>query len=481
MKKTMYLTFILFAGIIGFQSCEKNESLHRVNPEISEELNLKKGHVLLVEPMGPAYDTENLLDAFAQAKETGPGAVVELAAGEFYIDYMVIESFYGTFKGAGIGKTIVHTVPEGITLPVTSPYSEIKPFLIEFVGGDIEVSHMSFDIDVEEPVKPFDWYTGGSGTFLGAVLRISGKTPDKNAANSRFHHLSFKGLYVDLIDFLPYNIDNCILIGGGFGIYSFEGHHKIENCYFESVETAINSIGPANGTITIGGSPKKGNVVENSNLGILLFDSKNIDVIISHNEMNNMQSYGGMWLRQGVVPPVFSNLEPGKSNYHVNNNTIHLAGNPGPGGGYWPDGISIVDLIGRENTQQQSNFHIHKNHITLTGGYQTAINSQSTYGTKINQNVITGNSTFAIGLWGNDSGWKMIFNDFSNYEHVWTDIALGENTHDNKVICETEHTSVADLSGENTVKGPAKRGKNMMPKNFSNSEKMKQVSPPMVP
>ena len=274
-----------------------------------------------------------------------------------------------------------------------------------------------------------------------------------------------------MIDFLPYNIDNCILIGGGFEIYNFEGHHKIENCYFESVETAINSIGSANGTITIGGSPKKGNTVVNSNLGVLLFDSKNVHVKVSYNQMKDMQTYGGMWLEQGVVPPVYSMLDPGKSTFHVSNNSIHLAGNPGPGGGYWPDGIYIVDLIGKENTQEKSIFHIHKNHFSLTGGHQTAINSYSTYGTFVNQNVIMGNSNFAIGLWGNDSNWKMIFNDFKNYEHGWTDIAFGQNTHDNKVICETEHTSVADLSGENIVKGPAKRGKKMIPKHYQNSRK----------
>jgi hypothetical protein len=471
MKKLSYFIFILLAGSMAFNSCKKNKSQHQVNPEISEGLNLKKGKVILVEPMGPAYDTENLLDAFAKAKEMGPGATVELASGEFYLDYMVIESFYGTFKGAGIDKTIVHTVPEGITLPVTSPVFDTKPYLLSFAGGDVEICHLTFDIINEKPVEPFKLLHDEEVTFLATVLRIAKESETINKANSYIHHVSFKGKYVDFYDFTPYNVDNCILYNGDMPVKEFEGNHTVENCYFETCETAINAIGSANGNIRIGGSPAKTNVITNSNLGVLIMDSKNLNLHISHNEMKDMQSAGGIYLMQGVGSPVWTDLNPAASNYHVKNNIIHLVGDPGPEGGYWPDGIYMVDLPCRENYADRTNFHIHKNTFTLTGGIQNAINSYSTFDVKVIKNVIKGDSRFAIGLWGNDSDWKMIFNDFKNYEHEWTDIALGQNTHDNKVICETEHTSVADLSGENIVKGPAKRGKKMIPKHYQNSRK----------
>ncbi|MDZ7608607.1 MAG: hypothetical protein U5K79_24160 [Cyclobacteriaceae bacterium] len=70
------------------------------------------GPVFKVYPTG-VDDTENLVQAFADAKVAGPGAIVKLAEGEFFFDNIEVTDFRGFFMGSGKNKTLVHSLPGG--------------------------------------------------------------------------------------------------------------------------------------------------------------------------------------------------------------------------------------------------------------------------------------------------------------------------------------------------------------------------------
>ena len=52
-------------------------------------------------------DTHDIQKAFKAAVAAGPGSVVQLTAGHFTIDDMLVTGFKGTFRGAGKGKTVI--------------------------------------------------------------------------------------------------------------------------------------------------------------------------------------------------------------------------------------------------------------------------------------------------------------------------------------------------------------------------------------
>lgn len=465
--KKIYALLIL-AGILTLGSCEKQEAL--VSDDTSVSLKSASVKTILVEPAGPANDTQNLLQAFETAKEMGPGAVVLLAEGEFFFDNIEVTDFRGVFKGSGKNKTVVHSLPGGNT----NNYSN---FFITFLGGDITVSDMSFDIIEESPI-----YTSETdeATFLGSIIRIAGSSIENYTANSEFQNLGFKGLYVGESDFTPYNINNCITLGGGNGgkdIYPLGGQHIIQNCEFNTIDAAVVAIGLSHGNLTVGGSPNHANIITNANFGILFIAGEHANVKCSYNKMAEIYAYGGFYIVQDNVPPEYDGgLHPDACNFQIQNNEIELVGEPSAYNSAWPDGIFMIDFIGQGNPAKKSNWLVQKNLFKLSGGYQSAFNSICTYNVNAIQNIIIGQSDFAFGLmWGDDSGWDMKFNDFTNYESGWVDIILGDWTSNNKVVCETANTSVADYGTNNVIKGPAERGKVVDISKYNKSEKLQHI------
>ena len=92
--------------LIMLFACSENDILNQdqVNDEglTSSESNLRKasGPVFNVYPNG-VDDTENIVQAFADAKAAGPGAVVQLEEGEFFTSIVEVHDFIGTFQRCG--------------------------------------------------------------------------------------------------------------------------------------------------------------------------------------------------------------------------------------------------------------------------------------------------------------------------------------------------------------------------------------------
>jgi hypothetical protein len=107
------------------------------------DLDLKKAvktAVFIVEPSG-GDDTPAILQAFDNAKAAGPGSVVQLCQGEYFLGFLEIRDFYGSFKGAGKNQTIITAMNNLDLDPILAKGQ--YPDLIKFVGGDVMISHFT--------------------------------------------------------------------------------------------------------------------------------------------------------------------------------------------------------------------------------------------------------------------------------------------------------------------------------------------------
>ncbi len=157
-------------------TCSKDKELS----DLTGVPDLKSAHshgaVITVNPSG-SDDTQVLIDAFEEAKAAGPGSVVSLAEGTFRIGFIEIRDFNGYFKGAGKAKTRIQNLDD---MPSCLYFYENNMFtmLLNFVGGDVHVSQMTF-ATTDGPVTPDDLYYG----FLPVLLGISDYTAMYKPAN----------------------------------------------------------------------------------------------------------------------------------------------------------------------------------------------------------------------------------------------------------------------------------------------------------
>ena len=140
--KTVQRILFLLAGICLMIACSKSDQ------SISDQsdLNLKSapascGEVILVEAVSGTDITDNLMQAFIEAKSAGPGSCVQLPEGEFYLGFIEVQDFFGSFKGAGQGKTII-TANTGLDCDAVWN-NGLFPYLIKFVSGDVYVNNMT--------------------------------------------------------------------------------------------------------------------------------------------------------------------------------------------------------------------------------------------------------------------------------------------------------------------------------------------------
>lgn len=159
-----------------------------------------------VHPSG-GNDAANIQAAFNAAVKAGPGSTVQLSAGTFYTNNIVVQNFDGYFKGAGEDRTAIDCL-RGLdpSLPgateAGNPGYWLSLFLFE--GGTIGVSDMSFDITAASPAE--QWNNAGSpADYLGAMVQVCGN------ASSSFNRVGFSaGAGNDS----GYNADEGLLISG---------------------------------------------------------------------------------------------------------------------------------------------------------------------------------------------------------------------------------------------------------------------------
>jgi len=448
----IYVAWIFIASLLTV-SCDKDDDLFRSDTmrdieSMNQKTDFNGSRTVLLTPEGAEFDTQNFMAAIEQSKSFGHGAEIILGEGIFYLDKIDIYEFNGIIRGAGREKTIIKPIPGGINLPVYEPTNDVKPYFICFYGGNLTMKDLGFIIDEDKPVKPYEHWSGeGYLTIMGTIIWVNGNDQDNFEATSRFENVGFTGKMVNLYQYSPYNVDNCIIFGGSFQGRPLKGNHIIRNCHFNIVEAAALSMGGRNSTFIFGGSPRHGNTLNDVNGGVFIMDADKMNFILSHNKMNDVRSYAGIWISQNPSNYFSPYIAAGKSKFLIQNNDIRVIGLP------YGDGVLMNDWAGVNDPLKKSSYQILHNQFTLTGGEQTAVFSYRSFEAKVIGNEIEGTSGHGFGLWGQTVDWHVVMNKFNNYECTWYDIVMGSLTHDNKIIADAQ-TSVLDMSGNNEVINP---------------------------
>jgi hypothetical protein len=147
MKKLLYLFSLML--MLFLYTCTQEEG---IVPGPSGDAVLKSAHshgaVFMVNPSG-VDDTQALIKAFEDAKAAGRGSTVLLAEGLFTIGFIEIRDFEGNFKGSGKSRSKVTNMEQ---LPCDIPFNNnVLPSLMKFIGGDVTVSDLTFQIKDGRP------------------------------------------------------------------------------------------------------------------------------------------------------------------------------------------------------------------------------------------------------------------------------------------------------------------------------------------
>lgn len=414
---------------------------------------LRRRHrkTFVVRPSG-GDDTANIQDAFDAAVATGPRSTVQLTAGRFYCNNIFVENFHGTFRGAGKDVTIIDTLRGwDPALPgLTHTGLGVYLFFFGFDGGDIKISDMTFDITAEEPAKLWEWpWEPYENRYdVGNIVRIMG---DANSAFERVGFRGHEGTYNETLNGNYYNVELAIVISDP-QIYNPEtdwvtcepitGRHTVSRCSFEYVDESIDVACLVDGTVRIGGSPRKGNFIDGGALPLIFWDLSNSKLELSYNEIH-AEGLIGMWISGGELSPCLP------SKFFIHHNDIYVNG--------MTEVMWLMDFGVLSGADKTLNIVVFRNNIVL----DTELGGIWGYGTDdvmVIHNKITGTGMAGIymGVTGDPgdlcTGWKIIGNNVKDLDadeaHIW----LGPDTRDCLVVGR-KSTIVLDEGEDNILVG----------------------------
>jgi hypothetical protein len=349
------------------------------------------GHTVNVPPPNGVNDTANIQGALNKCVKYGPGCTVQLAAGTYLTQQVVVYNFRGTFKGMGIDSTTIEALPN---LPVNWP-GPCQPnlttclwaSLFDFVDGNISISDLTLKITAVPATQP--WLSGGlTNTALYEVLGFYGQHPTYVTID----RIRMEGQPSTLPTDYFNNVYNGIHYSGTLArsstpgdVYFLSGSYTVRNSYFNNVDYPISQDGLVTSSrITIGGSPSTGNHIENAVGGMDIETSEKSVVEISYNESSGY--YAGMWV-SGSWPAGFVLSGPSRYSIHDNKFVGTLD--------YW-EGMYLYDDVTNPYIQAA----VWNNAVEVQGFLEEGIGVYSTKGTAVwNNNVTSSDGYDGIGLW----------------------------------------------------------------------------------
>lgn len=172
------------------------------------------GPVFAVYPSG-GDDTQAIMDAIEHAKNAGPGAVVKLAKGIFTIGFIEIHDFNGVFKGSGRNFTKITNLEN---LPCDLPWlANTLPALMKFIGGDVTVSDLTFQIRDGRPCAFSEINDMNVGDLFSVLIMAD-----------------YSGTYMPANRTIKATVRNTAFAGGrddGYGIFGTT-HNTAVGCWF---------------------------------------------------------------------------------------------------------------------------------------------------------------------------------------------------------------------------------------------------------
>ena len=333
MKKLNYvfllcLVFLLIAG------CSKSDDFLN---DTSTMLKAKKIKVM------PSTAT----DALVKAQEdwlninealhnAGPGEVVQLAEGLFYLHKSIITwNFNGTLKGAGMGKTIIQTVPGELfnveeCPPVNWTFEEndggfMFCFPHEYTDDERTVMVSDLSIVVSEPTTPYmRWKNTSRKMEFNSLeaINVYYMDLDNNMGNPIHLNVLYKNISITGEKDEKYNYNGYSIFTGLAAYGASNGIFEAKNVHIENASGCIKPYAFCgdDATVTV-----KDVSLNSCKQGVYSF--MNHSWIILNNEIKN--SHTGIALLK--IGPGGSWEGPDNSSSYVKDNRVHFMGALGLG------------------------------------------------------------------------------------------------------------------------------------------------------
>ena len=323
---TKFLFCMAFISLLF--SCEKPDPFGDELSGVDLKSAANCGEVIIVDPSG-GDDTQAFIDAFAEAKESGPGATVQLTEGLYRVGMIEVRDFNGCFIGAGKGKTIITNKME---LPCEEAFqANATPSLLKFIGGDIKISEMTIKFQDGNPCAGGEMNDAIYGELAAGIT------------------LADYGVYVPDNRYIKGIVDNVELIAGtdgGAGVYGTlgnvvmllycsadkwfpddfmplsKGNISVKNCVFKDGMTGPDIWGfDFKSVIDI-----KNNVMEGGLLGAYISSMMGTKITFSNNQIRDLSN--GCWYSVCFDAYDFYDFLPDKeTSYTISGNRIEVPEN----------------------------------------------------------------------------------------------------------------------------------------------------------
>jgi hypothetical protein len=455
MKTTKFI-FLMALTVGLLLSCSRTD-----NDEGFSGVNLKARmiteNIIIVEPNG-VDDTDNLANAFEQAKSYGPGSVVQLVEGDYYLGYIEIREFNGKFRGAGKGNTVITALNNLDNESLLN--QNLNCHLIKFVGGEVFMS----DMTIRTPDGILTTYP--EMTWIEGLVLFSARSVVYTSDNDYIKAVVDNVEFISGSDWPSGWRSNCNMgIMVGYDNYYYQlpegwplspSDITVTNCYFENFDIYGVLIAYLNGGNVIAGDGNNGNVfVHNSTSaygygGSLSFWHNNdLNASIKGNSF-----YDGPGARFGIEatsapwPAYLQQVEQTKATlFDIERNEFVIEG--GTGGVLVNDQRRVIysDAIPMLVKVKSNRFILSENAYTGMGFFNMS-------GMIISNNILSGQGSYGVRIMRtapvyNENG-LMIGNNFSNSSYSVTPVLLNAGSRNWTIAGGNLGESVID-NGENNI------------------------------
>jgi hypothetical protein len=446
--KTLKRFLFFIAGICLLMNCTKDEQLNSGFSGWSGD-NFKGhgfgcGEVFVVRPNG-TDDTEPLKQAFEDAINAGPGSVVKLVGGNYIIGFIEIREFYGSFIGAGKGKTVI-TAKTGLDCDAMAG-NGLYNYLIDFVGGNTCISDMTIKVTDGTLCSNGN---GLDGFLIFADFNTNYKSID-NYVKAKVDNVEFIGYQLGSWWYSPWNA----LAGGSntfaSGVSRAHIDLQVTNCIFDAFGWGTQFIGVKEGKLILG-TNGSGNTFSNCAESVFIWDNINTNVEVVRNTFNIQAGYDGVDFDNRTWGGYIADPQTRATLCNVEGNKFNLEGDNCLG--LWLHDHRIVYYPG---TELPVLMEVKSNQFNFISELSYGVEMIEGVKAVIRNNKFTGKGVFGFyadalngnGVWSENC--LLLGNNFSTASFSDVALWLGPFTRNFKVVGIGKNTTIRDEGTNNVI------------------------------
>lgn len=416
------------------------------------------GTVWELSPSG-GDDTANFQCALDEAAASGRRAIVALSDGDFYLDFVKVEGFWGTIRGEGDDETFVRPLAGG--LDCVAELEAIGAIAwMAFLDSTLKMRDLALDIPDPACVEPWasgEDFPGGPGfafqDFNIAVV-VATRAPNEDPALSggcgitrsgglQVRRVAVTATFPDLTApvfnprgvFSAFRLSGTTLVDCPDEFDRLNGDLTIIHSSFDGIGNVI-----AAEAVTHGRMKVVKNHLGQVDLGFLAINNPRSTLRVEGNQAAEISSIGlvadGCSFTMAGVPDCLTD----SMKVRVADNTMTVVG-----------GLAGVLAVDSFAGPPQLHIRVKGNAISLDGAL-TGVLLDGTDGALVKRNTIAGASEFGVLVDGATTGSFVAFNKMRDLDAAVAGILLGEGTSMNRVR-NNPGATVVDLGTGNNVSG----------------------------